>query len=343
MSTPDFMKAVGLKAYLPISDENSLIDISLPVPTPKERDLLVRVEAVSVNPVDAKVRSPKSKIEEHYRVLGWDAVGTVVALGNKVESFKVGDEVYYAGDITRAGSNSEFQLIDERIVGHKPKSLSNPEAAALPLTAITASEGLFEQLGISEQNSAGKTLLIIGGAGGVGSIAIQLAKQIKGLTIIATASRTESAEWCRALGADAVINHQQDLVQEFRTLGKRFADYIFCLNTTAKHWQAMCELIAPQSIICSIVEPEALVDLNLLKSKSAHFVWEFMFTRSMYQTADMIEQQKILNEIANLIDAGKIKTSLNNTLSPINAENLRTAHAAIEKGNTIGKIVLSGW
>lgn len=337
------MKAVGLKAYLPITDSNSLVDIRLPIPSPLARDLLVKIEAISVNPVDAKVRSPKSKLEENYRVLGWDAVGKVIAVGENVELFKVGDEVYYSGDITRPGSNSEFQLIDERIAGRKPKSLSNAEAAALPLTGVTASEALFERLGINSETSAGKTLLIIGAAGGVGSIAIQLAKQISGLKIVATASRPESIEWCRTLGADAVINHQQDLVQEFRAQGIHFADYIFCLNTTAKHWPAMCELIVPQGSICSIVEPEAPLDLNLLKSKSAHFVWEFMFTRSMYKTSDMIEQHKILNRIADLVDAQKIKTSLTKTLSPINAENLRLAHAEIEAGKTIGKIVLTSW
>lgn len=337
------MKAVGLKNYLPISDPNSLLDITLPIPTAQGRDLLVHVAAISVNPVDTKVRSPKVKVEENYRVLGWDAVGTVVAVGSDAELFKVGDEVYYAGDITRPGSNSEFQLIDERIVGRKPKHLSNAEAAALPLTGVTASEGLFERLHITPETSSNKTLLIIGAAGGVGSIAIQLAKQIPDLKIIATASRPESAEWCRSLGADVVVNHQQDFVKELRAKNIQYVDYIFCLNTTAKHWPAMAELIAPQGSICSIVEPEAAIDLNALKSKSANFVWEFMFTRSMYKTADMIEQHKILNRIADLIDAKKIKTSLSKTLSPINAENLRAAHAELEAGKTIGKIVLTNW
>lgn len=337
------MKAVGLKAYLPISDENSLIDIVLPIPHAQGRDLLVHVAAISVNPVDTKVRSPKPKVEENYRMLGWDAVGTVVAVGDHVELFEVGDQVYYAGDITRPGSNSQFQLVDERIAGRKPKQLTDAEAAAIPLTGITASEGLFERLGIEPETASGKTLLIIGAAGGVGSIAIQLAKQIPGLKIIATASRPESADWCRALGADVVVNHQQDVVQELRAQNIHYVDYIFCLNTTTKHWPAMSELIAPQGRICSIVEPEASIDLNTLKSKSASFVWEFMFTRSMYKTADMIEQHNILNRIADLIDAQKIKTSLNKTLSPINAENLRAAHAEIEAGKTIGKIVLTHW
>lgn len=337
------MKAIGLKKYLPINDENSLVDISLPIPVPQGRDLLVKIEAISVNPVDTKVRKPKDKVEENYRVLGWDAVGIVVASGEHSELFKVGDEVYYAGDITRAGSNSEYQLVDERIAGRKPKNLSYAEAAALPLTGITASEGLFERLGIHHETAAGKTLLIIGGAGGVGSIAIQLARQIPNLKVIATASRPESTQWCIDLGATSVINHQNDLVTEFRAQSEQFADYIFCLSSTAKYWPAMCELIAPQGRICSIVEPEADIDLNLLKSKSAHFVWEFMFTRSMYETPDMIEQHRILNHIANLIDTQKIKTSLSKTLSPINAKNLRAAHAEIEAGKTIGKIVLTNW
>jgi zinc-binding alcohol dehydrogenase family protein len=337
------MRAVGLKAYLPIADNNALLDITLPTPTAKGRDLLIEVQAISVNPVDTKVRAPKAKVEESYRVLGWDAVGKVVAVGEEVELFNIGDEVYYAGDITRPGSNSQFQLMDERIVGRKPKSLSNAEAAALPLTGITAAEGLFERLEISAEKSSGKTLLIIGGAGGVGSIAIQLAKQIAGLKVIATASRNESIAWCHSLGADLVVNHQQDFVQEIRAHGIQFVDYIFCLNTTARHWASMCELIIPQGSICSIVEPEAAIDLNLLKSKSVSFVWEFMFTRSMYKTPDIIEQHNILNHIADLVDAKKIKTSLNKTLTPINAENLRKAHAEIEAGTTIGKIVLSDW
>ncbi|WP_409988562.1 zinc-binding alcohol dehydrogenase family protein [Cellvibrio sp.] len=337
------MKAVGLKEYLPINHAKALIDTTLPVPTPGERDLLVRVEAVSVNPVDTKVRRSNRPAESDFRVLGWDAAGTVVAVGSKVEFFKPGDEVFYAGDITRAGSNSEFQRVDERIVGKKPKSVSVAEAAALPLTSITAGEGLFDRLGIIPENSVGKTVLIIGGAGGVGSIAIQLAKQITGLRIIATASRRESQEWCLSLGADTVIDHHQNMVEAFRAQGAQYADYIFCLNSTAKHWASMCELIAPQGTICSIVEPEAPLDLSLLKSKSVGFVWESMFTRSMFKTDDMQKQGALLNRIAAWIDEGKIKTSLNKTLSPINAENLKNAHAQIETGTTIGKIVVKDW
>lgn len=337
------VKAVGLKAYLPIQDPASLIDLELPLPQAEGQDLLVKVEAISVNPVDTKVRNPKDKIEENHRILGWDAAGSIIAVGKDVTGFKVGDAVYYAGDITRPGSNSQYQLVDARIVGRKPTSLSFAEAAALPLTGITASEGLFDRLKITAEGSAGKTLLIIGGAGGVGSMAIQLAKQVPGLKIIATASRPESAEWCRTLGTDEVINHNEDLTTGLRAKGFQFVDYIFCLNTTAHYWPTMCELIAPQGAICSIVEPEAPIDLGLLKAKSASFAWESMFTRSTYKTADMIEQQHILNRIADLIDAKKIRSSVNKILSPINAKNLRAAHAEIEAKRTIGKIVLEKW
>ena len=336
------MKAVGVKAYLPITEADALLDVHLPIPQPSEHDLLVKVEAVSVNPADTKVRSPKAKIEENVRILGWDAAGTVIAIGDKVSSYQVGDQVYYAGDITRPGSNSEFQLVDERIVGSMPGSLTFAQAAALPLTGLTASEGLFDRLKLPD-SALGKTLLIIGGAGGVGSIAIQLARQIPGLTIIATASRLESADWCRKLGADDVVNHNDDLVAQVRERNIQYVDYIFCLNTSARYWQAMCELIIPQGSICSIVEPEAAIDLGLLKSKSANFVWESMFTRTLFKTHDMDKQGKLLNKITDLVDAGKIKTSLNKTLSPINAKNLRIAHYDIETGKTIGKIVLEGW
>jgi NADPH2:quinone reductase len=336
------MKAVGLTAYLPIENPRSLVDITLERPRPVGRDLLVAVHAIAVNPVDAKVRAPKDKVEPDFRVLGWDAAGIVEAVGPDVTLFKPGDQVYYAGDITRPGSNSQYQLVDERIVGHKPGSLSAAEAAALPLTAITAWEGLFDRLRIGRDETRQQQLLILGGAGGVGSIAIQLAKQLTGVTVIASASRPESRDWCLSLGADVVVDHQ-DLVTSVKAAGFTQVDYIFCLNNTEQHWPALCELIKPQGVICSIVETKTPVNLTQLQSKSATFVWEFMFTRSMYQTDDMIEQHRLLNELTKLIDAGKIRTTLNKTLSPINAENLRTAHAQLERGHTIGKIVLTGW
>ena len=336
------MKAVALKAYLPIDNPQSLLDVELENPVPQDHDLLIAVSAISVNPVDTKVRAPKDKHEDQLRVLGWDAVGVVEAIGPAVSLFKPGDRVYYAGDITRPGSNSEYQLVDERIVGRAPASLSNAEAAALPLTAITAWEGLFDRLRINRDEGAAKTLLIIGGAGGVGSIAIQLAKQLTMVTVIATASRPETREWCLSLGADYVVDHRE-LINSMHAAGHEQVDYIFCLNNTDQHWLSLCDLVKPQGIICSIVETKQPVELNGLKNKSASFVWELMFTRSMFQTDDMIEQHHLLNELSGLIDAGKIKTTVTNVLSPINAENLRKAHAQLESGRTIGKVVLEHW
>lgn len=338
------MKAVALKAYLPIVNPESLLDVTLEQPIPTGHDIVVAVDAVSVNPVDTKVRKPKDKIEDSYRVLGWDAVGRVAAIGPDVTLFKVGDPVYYAGSIARPGSNSEFQLVDERIVGHKPKSLNNAQAAAIPLTAITAWEGLFNRLQISQDsNSKSKTLLIIGGAGGVGSIAIQLAKTLTTVKIIATASRPESVEWCKSLGADVVIDHHQSFTDQLKAHKIESVDYIFCLNNTDQHWMAMAEVIKPQGHICSIVELNGQVDLNVLKNKSVSFSWELMFTRSLFTTDDIIEQHHLLNRVAQLIDEGKIITTVTEVLTPINAANLRKAHAQIETGKTIGKIVLENW
>lgn len=338
------MKAVALKTYLPIQNPESLLDVNIDQPTPVGRELLIAVDAIAVNPVDTKVRAPKDKIETDFRVLGWDAVGRVVATGPDATLFKTGDPVYYAGSIARPGTNSEFHAVDERIVGRKPASLSNAEAAALPLTAITAWEGLFDRLQITQNNnSSPKTLLIIGGAGGVGSIAIQLAKALSNVNVIATASRSESVEWCKSLGADLVVDHSASLVEQLRAQNIPHVDYIFCLNNTDQHWQAMAEIIKPQGHICSIVELSGQVDLNLLKNKSVTFTWELMFTRSLFETDDMIEQHHLLNRVAGLIDEGKIVTTLNQVLSPINADNLRKAHAQIESGTTIGKIVLENW
>lgn len=335
------MKAVGLYKYLPIDHPESLIDVEVEKPTPTGKDLLVKVKAISVNPVDTKVRSPKDRIESEPRVLGWDVAGVVEQVGPDVTLFQPGDEVYYAGSIVRAGGNSEFHLVDERIVGAKPSTLDFAQAAALPLTSITAWEGLFDRLGVSTDKAqhAGKTILIIGAAGGVGSIATQLAKSA-GLTVIGTASRPESAEWAKELGADHVINHFEAFVPQLKAIGFDQVDYIFCLNTTEKHWNNMAEAIAPQGKICSIVETDELLNLTLLKNKSVTFVWELMFTRAMYQTPDMIEQHKLLNEVARLVDQGVIRTTTTEKLEPINAENLRKAHAMLESGRTVGKVVL---
>ncbi|WP_240422026.1 zinc-binding alcohol dehydrogenase family protein [Paenibacillus periandrae] len=336
------MKAVGLTRYLPIDQENSLMDLHVEKPVPSGRDLLVRVQAISVNPVDVKVRSPKDRIEEEPRVLGWDVAGTVVEVGEGASLFKPGDEVYYAGSIVRPGGNSEFHLVDERIVGRKPSSLDFAEAAALPLTTITAWESLFDRLGVSHafSENEGRSLLIIGAAGGVGSIATQLAVAA-GLTVIGTASRLETARWAEELGATHTISHREPLVPQLRRLGFDNVDYILCLNSTELHWAQMAEAIAPQGRICSIVETAVPLNLNLLKDKSATFSWELMFTRSRFGTPDMIEQHRLLNEVANRVDAGKLRTTVTKRLSPINASTLKEAHALIETGSTIGKIVIA--
>ncbi len=338
------MKAVGLLRYLPINDPEALLDVELPTPEPGPLDLRVAVRAVSVNPVDTKVRKPKAQIESTPRVLGWDAAGVVDAVGAEVRGFAIGDEVYYAGSVTRAGSNAEFQLVDARIVAKKPSSMTFAEAAALPLTSLTAWEALFERLHIDDSGiDAGQSLLIVNGAGGVGSIAIQLAKRVAGLTVITTASRPETIDWCRAHGADVVIDHHGDLVAQLKAAGFEHVDYIFCCNDTDQHFPALAAAIRPQGTICSIVENARPLPVELLKNKSAAFVWEFMFTRAMFGTPDMAEQGAILARVAELVDAGVLKSTLTETLSPINAANLRRAHAQLERGKTIGKLVLEGF
>lgn len=337
------MKAVALTHYLPISDPRSLIDVELERPVAIGHDLLVRVEAVSVNPVDTKVRAPKDKVEPSPRVLGYDAAGVVEAVGDAVTLFQPGDRVYYAGDITRSGTNAQYHLVDERITGPMPTTLSFGTAAALPLTGITAWEALFDRLHIDPDGAnRGESLLIVGGAGGVGSIAIQLARHA-GLTVIATASRPSSMAWVKRLGADHVIDHREDMVAQMKALGMDAVDHILCLNATEHHWPALTTLIAPQRMICSIVESPVPLDLEPLKSKSAGFVWEFMFTRSMYQTSDMVEQHRLLATLADMIDSGRLQTTLGEVVGPINAANLRHGHKILEGGSTIGKIVLEGW
>lgn len=336
------MKTVAIRKYLPIEDPESLIDFEMTTPTPTGRDILVAVHAIAVNPVDTKVRAPKDEVEEPPRVIGYDASGVVEAIGSEVTLFKPGDEVYYAGDITRSGSNAEFQLVDERIVGHKPKTLKHSESAALPLTSITAYEALFDRLGIDRDGAdTGQSILIIGGAGGVGSIAIQLAK-LAGLTIVATASRLESINWVTDLGADYVVNHHESMVDQVRALDMNYVDHIAIFNDM-RHWSAAVELIRPQGGIVVIDDTDLPMPMDVMKMKSASLHWEFMFSRSMHQTPDMLEQHKLLNYVASKVDSGAIKTTLNEVLRPINAMNLRTAHELIETGTTIGKIVLEGW
>lgn len=341
MSERPFMKAVGLYRYLPIDHPESLLDVQMEKPVPGGRDILVKVKAISVNPIDTKVRSPKDKVESEPKILGWDAAGIVEQVGPECTLFKPGDEVYYAGSVTRQGSYSEFQLVDERIVGRKPEKLDFPEAASLPLTTITAWESLFERMGISmkSEDNRNKSILIIGAAGGVGSIAVQLAV-MAGLTVIGTASRPESAQWAKDCGAEHIINHFEPLVPQLQKLGYENVNYIFCLHSTKQYWADMAEAIAPQGKICALVDSDEPVNITLLKAKSATFVWEFMFTRPMFQTEDMEEQGNLLNRMADLIDEGSIRTAVTEKLAPINAANLRKAHTMLETGRTIGKIVL---
>ncbi|MFH6998636.1 zinc-binding alcohol dehydrogenase family protein [Flavobacterium sp. FlaQc-57] len=335
------MKAIGFKTSLSIEKEDSFIEFEIPKPVPGAQDLLIKVEAISVNPVDFKIRqnSAKDTVLDTPKIIGWDAVGIVEAVGEKVSLFKVGDEVFYAGDLTKQGSNAEYQVIDERIVGKKPKSLSKEQAAVMPLTGLTAWEILFDRIRINPEKDKGKTILIIGGAGGVGSIAIQLAKKIAGLTVIATASRPESIEWCKQQGADFVVNHK-NLIEEVRNAGFQQVDFILDFVDVNQYWSAFVELIKPQGHIGSISDPKENVNLRELKTKSASFHWEFMFTRPMFQTDDMIEQHHILNKLSDLLEDGTIQSTLKTTLNGLTAENVKKAHQLLESGKTIGKIAI---
>ena len=335
------MRATGYRTSLPIEDANSLLDLDVPVPVPEPQDLLVAVRAVSVNPVDTKVRKRAAPPEGDVKILGWDAAGVVEAVGAGVTLFRPGDAVFYAGALTRPGTNSEKHLVDARIVGRKPASLGFAEAAALPLTALTAWELLFDRLGArpGKQPDAG-TLLVIGGAGGVGSILIQLARRLTGLTVIATASRPETVEWCRSLGAHHVVDHGADLAAQVAGLGP--VTLVASLTATDKHLPAIAELIAPQGKVALIDDPGAL-DISRFKQKSVSVHWEFMFTRSMFQTDDMIAQHNLLTEVSELVDAGVIRTTLGDHFGTINAANLKRAHGFIESGKARGKIVLEGF
>lgn len=337
------MRAVGLYRYLPSSHPDSLQDLELPVPVPAGRDLLVKVEAVSVNPVDTKVRAPKEQIETQPRVLGWDAAGTVSAVGPDVTLFAAGDAVFYAGDISRPGSNAQYQLVDERIVARKPARLNWAQAAAWPLVGLTAYEALFERMKIPLDGTAqGRTVLILGGGGGVGSAAIQLAK-LAGLTVIATASRSESVTWVTSLGADHTIDHRAPLRPQLDAHGLSAVDYIFnCVDTDA-YWDVMADLIAPQGTICTIVDHRGPLNQALLKAKSVTHAWEFMFTRAKYRTTDMIEQHRALTRLAAWLDAGRLQNIAREIRGPIDVATLRAAHARLESGTMIGKLVISGW
>lgn len=337
------MRAVGYQTSLPIEDEAALQDITLPRPEPTGRDLLVEVRAVSVNPVDTKVRRRAAPEAGGWKVLGWDAAGIVVAAGPEATRFRPGDEVFYAGALERPGTNAEFHLVDERIVGHKPASLSFAEAAALPLTAITAWETLFDRLDVRKAvPGAAKAVLIVGGAGGVGSIATQLARQLTDLTVITTASRPETQAWSRELGAHHVVDHGASLAQAVADLGLGAPGLVFSTTHTDSHLAAIAELMAPQGRLALIDDP-ATLDVSLLKRKSLSLHWEFMFTRPMFGTVDIGAQGELLDEVARLVEAGQLRTTLAEHFGPINAANLRRAHALLESGRTKGKIVLEGF
>lgn len=336
------MKAVGYKHSLPITDEQSLLDIELPRPNPEGRDLLVRVAAVSVNPVDAKMRK-RSQPADGHRVLGWDAAGIVEAVGAEVTLFNPGDAVFYAGAIDRPGTNAEYHLVDERLVGPKPKSLSHAEAAAVPLTAITAWETLFDRLDIRKRiPGAAHALLIIGGAGGVGSMALQLARTLSDVTVIGTASRDETRAWVKALGAHHVLDHSKALAAEVTRLGIGAPGMVFATTGTDAHFDEIVELIAPQGRFALIDDPEP-IDVRKLKRKSVSLHWELMFTRSLFATADMVRQHELLAAVSALLDEGRLKTTLAQNFGKINATNLRRAHALMESGQAKGKIVLEGF
>ena len=339
------MKAVAYLQPLPIDHIDALLDADLPEPEPTGHDLRVRVAAVSVNPVDTKIRRGVKPAAGQPKVLGWDAVGVVDAVGDAVTLFKPGDRVWYAGDITRAGSNAELQCVDERLVGRAPATLSDTEAAALPLTAITAWELLFDRFGVTPETRG--TLLVVGGAGGVGSVLIQLARQLTALTVVATASRAATQDWVRQLGAHHVIDHRQPLAAQVQQLvdGAQITPvtHVASLTQTDQHWDQLVELLAPQGKIGLIDDPASPLDVMQLKRKSLSLHWELMFTRSIFRTADMQRQHDLLNQVADLVDAGRVRSTLAQHFGTITAANLRRAHAQIESGTTLGKIVLEGF
>ena len=336
------MKAIGYRQNLAVDQPHALEDLELPARTPGPRDLLVRVNAVSVNPVDTKVRRNTAPPAGAAKVLGWDAVGVVEGIGADVRGFQVGDRVFYAGSITRPGANSELHVVDERIVARAPTSLEDGQAAALPLTAITAGELLFDRLRVPRGGGAGQSLLIVGGAGGVGSILIQLARQLTQLKVIATASRPQTQAWCLELGAHAVIDHSKPLAQALKDAGHAQVDYVAALTQTSQHYAQIVESLKPQGAI-GVIDDMAGLDVMALKSKALSLHWELMFTRSMFETPDMAEQGRLLAEIATLVDSGCIRTTAGAHFGAINAANLLKAHAWIESGKAQGKVVLEGF
>lgn len=336
------MKAIGYYQSLPIENPEALQDLELPEPTPGPRDLLVGVSAVSVNPVDTKVRRNTQPEPGQAKVLGWDAVGTVQAVGAEVQGFAPGDRVYYAGSITRPGANSQLHVVDERIAARAPSSLDDAQAAALPLTTITAWELLFDRLQVPRGGGAGQTLLVVGGAGGVGSILIQLARQLTQLRVVATASRPHTRQWCLELGAHIVIDHSRPLTEGLRAAGIDEVDMVAGLTQTATHYPQIIEALRPQGQL-AVIDDMPVLDAMPLKGKSLSLHWEMMFARSRFQTPDMGKQGELLAEVAALVDAGRIRSTVSENFGAINAQNLRRAHALIESGRAQGKVVLQGF
>ncbi|NSL55895.1 zinc-binding alcohol dehydrogenase family protein [Uliginosibacterium aquaticum] len=336
------MKAVAYQNILPIEHSDALLDLELPEPQHGPHDLLVEVSAIAVNPVDTKVRKSAAPAAGEFKVLGWDAVGRVLAVGAEVTLFKAGDRVWYAGSIARAGANSQRHVVDARIVGHAPQSLPDAQAAALPLTGLTAWEMLFDRLEVKQGGTSDDAILIIGAAGGVGSIMTQLARQLTGLTVIGSASRPETQAWVRELGAHHVIDHSQPLSEELKRIGIPQVRYVVSLTQTDQHIAQIAECLAPQGRFGLIDDP-APFDIKLLKRKSVSLHWELMFTRALFNTPDMIAQHQILDRLAALVDAGQIRSTLGEHFGPINAANLKRAHALLESGKARGKIVLEGW
>ncbi|CAH0139902.1 MULTISPECIES: zinc-binding alcohol dehydrogenase family protein [Pseudomonas] len=335
------MKAIAFTQHgLPIENPNSLIDMVLPRPKPGERDLLVEVSAISVNPVDTKIRSGSEVTDP--KVLGWDAVGVVREVGSEVTLFSPGDEVFYAGSIVRPGCYSEFHVVDERIVGHKPKTLSAAHAAALPLTSITAWELLFDRLGVAEGGGEGESLLIVGAGGGVGSILVQLARKLTKMTVIGTASRAETADWIKELGAHFVVDHSKPLKAQLEELGFAHLSHVASLTHTDVYLPQLADILSPQGRLAAIDDPASL-NVMPLKMKAISFHWEMMFVRSLFETPDMIKQHEMLTRVAELVDQGVLRTTFGQNFGTINAANLRRAHALVESQTAIGKIVLVGF
>jgi len=339
------MKAVSFRQQLPIENSESLIDVVIDKPKPGPRDLLVQVQAISVNPVDTKIRkgSGPGQPTGELKILGWDAAGIVAEVGSEATLFGPGDEVYYAGSVDRPGSYAEFQLVDERIVGKKPTSLNFADAAALPLATITAWEMLFDRLSLPSSPAIGGTILIIGGAGGVGSIATQLAKKLTGLKVIATDSRSETVDWCRKMGADYTIDHRQPLGAQVKKIVPEGANYVLALTKTEDHFEEIIEAMAPEGAMVLIENLARPMDINKMKPKSLSLHWEFMFGRTRPQSPKINEQGRLLNRVAELVDEGQIRTTAFINLGPINAATLKRAHGMVESGRTVGKIVLSGF